>query len=156
MTDLHALVYVSRAAHVLSLSELDRLLVRAQARNRESGVTGVLLYSNLQFMQYLEGPGEAMAKIYGIIKADRQHHGIIELQRERIFVREFPEWSMAFRSTQLWQSPADAPATGASLAAVGLSRAELYDVLQLPGPPSSIARTVLTKFWNRARLPAEF
>jgi Sensors of blue-light using FAD len=52
-----AIVYVSMAAHQLSLHELKHLQERAQQRNVQQDVTGVLLYSEGAFMQYLEGPG---------------------------------------------------------------------------------------------------
>jgi len=156
MSGLHALVYVSRAAHVLSLVELDAVLQRAQVRNAQLGVTGVLLHTGGQFMQYIEGPADAMGTIYGSIKADRRHHGIIELLREEIPEREYPPWSMAFRSSLAWRGGPAGQNSGPALTAVALSRPALYEELQFPGPSTSAARTLLTKFWNRARAPAAF
>ena len=155
MSELHALVYVSQAAHALSLTEIDHLLGRAQARNRDRGVTGVLLYSDRHFMQYLEGPLASMAEIYGIIRADRQHHGLIELLRDTVRTREFPDWAMAFRSTGAGVDPNPALAVQ-SVAAVGLSRPTLYDDLRLPCAPTPAARMLLSGFWNLARQRAAF
>jgi hypothetical protein len=89
----------------MSLTEIDHLLERAQARNLECGVTGVLLCSDGQFMQYIEGPAASMSRTYGVIKADRNHHCIIELLRGEIAEREFPEWAVAFRSNDVFSSP---------------------------------------------------
>jgi len=76
---------------------MDRLLSSAQARNTEHAVTGVLLYSNGHFIQYLEGPVAGVETIWDIIKADPLHHRIVEHTHEPIRQREFAEWSMAFR-----------------------------------------------------------
>lgn len=60
MNDLQSLVYVSTASHHLSDAEISHLLGRARARNAHELVTGVLLYSHGNFMQYLEGPRAGM------------------------------------------------------------------------------------------------
>jgi hypothetical protein len=138
MADLHALVYVSVASHPLSQAEINHLLERARARNAREQVTGVLLYSHGNFMQYLEGPASGIANVYQAIKADGLHHGIIELLREAIAEREFSDWSMAFRS----------------VSAFGISSPERFDSLFIPKiDPAVCAATgthrLLWKFWNK-------
>ncbi len=98
MAGLCALTYTSEAIKKLTRPEIDHLLTRAQARNAEYGVTGVLLYTNERFIQYLEGPSEGVSTIWEIIKADPLHHRIVEHMREAIQAREFAQWSMAFRA----------------------------------------------------------
>jgi Sensors of blue-light using FAD len=98
MPGIQALTYTSDARQLLSRPQIDHLLARARERNAQEGVTGVLLYSNGAFMQYLEGPEEGLSKIWHIIKTDPLHHQIVEQPREPVRVREFGEWSMAFRS----------------------------------------------------------
>ena len=78
MAQLHALVYVSTARHRLSLDEIDHLLERARVRNEREGVTGVLLYNDGNFMQYLEGPAAGMSVVYAAIQRDALHAGLIE------------------------------------------------------------------------------
>jgi hypothetical protein len=145
MLDLHALVYVSSATHLLSMPELNHLLERARARNAREGVTGVLLYSHGNFMQYLEGPASGMSKIYEIIKADPLHRGIIELLREPIRTREFADWSMAFRS----------------ISAFGMSSPEELEAVFFAkhdpsAGPVSASHTLLAKFWNKGKGPVTF
>ncbi len=145
MPDLHALVYVSIATRQLSIDETDHLLFRAQARNETYGVTGALLYTGGHFMQYIEGPAAGMSTIYDIIKADAQHHGIIELLRTPVETREFPEWSMGFQSKD----------------AYGMSNPyKLMDFLPPEVAHSSKAlsypRSLLNRFWNRASLAESF
>ncbi len=49
------LVYVSSATKLFSEAELVELLRQARARNSHSGITGMLLYSNGNFIQVIEG-----------------------------------------------------------------------------------------------------
>ena len=142
MTELHALVYVSTATRSLSAEELHHLLDRARARNSREGVTGVLLYSHRNFIQYLEGPASGIEKVYAIIKADPQHHGIIELMHEPIQSREFSDWSMAFRD----------------ISAFGIaSPPEIDRVFEAAGSagscPASAGHVFLSKFWNKGSVP---
>jgi hypothetical protein len=142
MTDLQSLVYVSTAVRPLSRPEIDHLLERARARNAQEGVTGVLLYSHGNFMQYLEGPACGLAKVYEVIVADPQHRGIIELVREPIQAREFADWSMAFRS----------------ISAFGISNPVGLDAMFSAGlvptrGTASAAYILLSKFWNKGMGP---
>ena len=142
MTELHALVYVSTATRTLSDDELRHLLERARTRNAKEGVTGVLLYSHGNFIQYLEGPASGIEKVYSVIKADPQHHGIIELMNETIESREFSDWSMAFRNISAFgmSSPPDIHKVFEAAGSTGF-RAE------------SAAHVFLTKFWNKGSVP---
>ena len=144
MNDLQALVYVSTAAHHLSEAEIGHLLDRARERNAKAQVTGVLLYSHGNFMQYLEGPRAGVASVYEHIVADRLHHGIIELVREPIAAREFSDWTMAFRS----------------ISAFGLSSPDKFDDLFLAkidpaAAAPSVTHSLLLKFWNKGAMPAK-
>jgi len=141
MNDLQALVYVSTASHHLSEAEISHLLDRARARNAKEEVTGVLLYSHGNFMQYLEGPSAGVARVYGHIVADRLHHGIIELVREPIPAREFMDWTMAFRS----------------ISSYGMSSPDKFDRLFMAkidpaAAAPSVTHSLLWKFWNKGRL----
>lgn len=102
MAGLYALTYTSEGIRPLSRPQIDHLLARAQARNAEHAVTGVLLYTNDHFIQYIEGPAEGVAAIWDIIKADPLHHRIVEHTREPIRERAFAEWAMAFRAGEAY------------------------------------------------------
>lgn len=70
-------------------------LARAAARfNFEAGVTGVLLYDGLRFLQYIEGPEDTINVVYSRILSARSHCELIELGRGRVSGRFFPYWSM--------------------------------------------------------------
>ncbi|MEY2892979.1 MAG: hypothetical protein RJA98_2887 [Pseudomonadota bacterium] len=145
MAPLHALVYVSTARHRLSLDEIDHLLERARVRNERVGVTGVLLYNDGNFMQYLEGPAAGMAEVYAAIQRDALHSGLIELQRDTPPHREFQEWSMGFRASSAIQMPDDPRADRI-----------LAERLQLQGAPRSLSHALLNRFWGQGCRPLAF
>jgi hypothetical protein len=138
LPELHALVYVSTASRALSNEELQHLLDRARIRNSKEGITGVLLYSHRNFIQYLEGPPAGLERVYAIIKADPQHHGIIELMHEPIQSREFADWSMAFRNISAF-GMASPPGIDAVFEAAG----------SVGSRPTSAGHVFLSKFWNK-------
>lgn len=98
MSALHALTYTSEARLPLLRSQIDHILLRSRELNSIRGLTGVLLYTDGKFIQYLEGPKAGLEKTWCIIKADPLHHKIVEEEWKWIQVREFEQWSMAFRA----------------------------------------------------------
>ena len=138
--DLFSIVYVSTAARPVPLADLMHLLDGAKRRNAEEGVTGLLLYSNTSFMQYLEGPAVGLARVYDVIKTHPMHYGLIDLVREPIEDRAFPEWSMAFQVAGAFgnSSPAEQDA---------LLESRLDEAAQ----PKSVALDLLLKFWRQGQ-----
>jgi hypothetical protein len=137
-----SILYVSAATRLLSAAQMQQLLDSARARNVQQGVTGVLLYSDGNFMQYLEGPSGGLSKIYKVISNSSQHHGMIELLREPLPAREFAEFPMAFRAVGM----ADMPTVGPENASVLRHLTESQN-------PNSAARRLITKFWNHDKGP---
>lgn len=89
------ITYVSRFAKPFSESELEKLGEASSERNRRLGVTGVLMTSGGIFFQILEGPEEAVDKIYSAISADPRHTDLVVLELEHdVRQRNYPDWSM--------------------------------------------------------------
>ncbi len=99
--DLHAISYTSSAVHIPTRAELETLLTKSRARNHQEAVTGVLLYCDGTFHQYIEGPREGLDRVYAAILRDPLHHHIFEMLREPIETREFAHWSMGYRGVDL-------------------------------------------------------
>ena len=109
-TSLQTLVYRSKATRPLSAADLERILEVARVRNSELGVTGVLLFTDGRFTQYLEGPAEGIDKVFGYIKASSLHTEIEALSSKQVEQRHYPDWSMAYFTNGTWGSaplPAD-------------------------------------------------
>ena len=75
---------------------LESLLAEARGLNRSSGVTGVLLFSDGNFMQLFEGESDAVDETYTRIRSSTRHRGLIQLFDRPIEHRSFPDWEMGF------------------------------------------------------------
>ena len=64
------ITYVSRFAKPFSEGELEKLGESSARNNEELGVTGVLMTSGGIFFQILEGPEEAVDRVYSAIAND--------------------------------------------------------------------------------------
>lgn len=138
--DLYAIVYVSTAAREASLNELMHLLDAARRRNEDEGITGLLLYADQRFMQYLEGPASGLSRVYDIIRSHPLHYGLIDLVRQPIAQRQFADWSMAFHSVGAFGR--SAPAEQDAL---------LARLLAEPSHDPYGARELLSRFWLTGR-----
>ena len=136
---LDSLVYVSSAVRLLSLKKITYLLKRARERNKEYGITGVLLYIGGNFMQYIEGPKDNLDIIYKIIRKDEQHTGLILVSREAIEGRQFGDWSMAYQTKDV-EGYVGSPS----------ERRLIEMIIELPNDNPSAARIALHGFWDRS------
>jgi len=93
---LQQLIYTSAAAKPLSEHELSMLLLGARNRNRNRGITGILLYHEGAFLQVLEGEASTVQRLFDSISRDPRHLRVTELLRRDIEVREFADWAMGF------------------------------------------------------------
>ena len=95
---LTSLVYVSSAVELFSQAELRALLDTSRRNNTRTGITGMLLYKDGNFMQVLEGPASAVRDLHERINHDPRHTGLITLMERTITQRQFADWSMGFRN----------------------------------------------------------
>ncbi len=91
---LSNLVYRSRAVQPLSAPELHELALAAQSRNRNEAVTGLVLYDDDRFFQWLEGPTDSLERIMQSIWNDPRHTDIEVLHTQPIAARTFGKWNM--------------------------------------------------------------
>jgi hypothetical protein len=91
---LCSLVYRSRAVVSLSDYELYELVQSAQTRNAAESVTGLLLYDDGRFYQWLEGPVACVDRLMQSIVADRRHTEIEILSDKPSATRQFGDWTM--------------------------------------------------------------
>ena len=91
------IAYASTAARDLTEADLDALAEESRRLNTAAGVTGLLLYCDGNFMQYIEGPADAVAASFARIRASRWHYQVNELMDEPGSSNcEFAQWSMGF------------------------------------------------------------
>ncbi len=94
---MRSLVYVSSATVEFSSADLLELLAKARTRNRDAGVTGMLLYKKGSFIQVLEGADEAVHNVYARVSRDTRHSGCLQLLDQPLETRQFASWEMGFR-----------------------------------------------------------
>jgi hypothetical protein len=92
----YRLLYVSTARHFLSARELETLLQQSRGHNTAAGLTGMLVYVNGHFMQYVEGPQQPIEALALRLERDNRHHGLIRLIEGPAPQRIFTDWSMGF------------------------------------------------------------
>jgi hypothetical protein len=88
------LAYRSRANVPMDEAALDLILSLAQKRNRAEGVTGVLVYDKGCFLQWLEGPPQALARVWSSISRDPRHGEIEVLRQGALPERFFDNWDL--------------------------------------------------------------
>ena len=87
------LLYFSQSKDVISDEEIQSILQSSRHNNAGRGIIGVLIYGGGLFMQVLEGPQQAVLRLYVKILDDRRHgsHIIHIIPTNK---RIFEGWSM--------------------------------------------------------------
>ena len=93
---LRQIMYISSATGPMSATECATIAQAAAERNQTDNVTGLLLFNSKRFLQVLEGPREAVDRIYARIGRDGRHNALVKLRDIPIDAREFGEWGMAY------------------------------------------------------------
>ena len=91
---LCTVVYRSRAVRALTPPALHELSVAAQARNSHEAITGLMLYDQGRFFQWLEGPPDSVDRVMSSIRNDARHTDLEILNSQVAHSRTFGDWSM--------------------------------------------------------------
>lgn len=78
-------------------AELEGLLHQAKTNNATRDVSGILIYNDGNFIQYLEGPESTLHELFDKIKGDPRHTSVTRLDFAKIDARVFGDWWMGFR-----------------------------------------------------------
>jgi hypothetical protein len=95
------IVYTSTATYPFAEADLKQMLGHWRETNARLDITGVLLYSEGNIMQVLEGPAESIQGLFGTIAADVRHRTVVKLGDGPLQARTFSDWSMRFRSVDM-------------------------------------------------------
>ncbi len=79
MKQFYSICYVSKASSSLTSNDLDDLFNYTAATNTQFNVTGILLHSEGNFFQVLEGNHKHLTVLFDRIKADQRHNTIFEV-----------------------------------------------------------------------------
>jgi uncharacterized membrane protein (DUF373 family) len=81
----------------MSTDDLMDILKKSRENNSRHGVSGMLLFTGDCFIQVLEGDEKVVDDLVHTIKNDPRHKGFRVLDRKKISVREYSEWTMGFK-----------------------------------------------------------
>jgi hypothetical protein len=94
MLKLKTLTYTSRARLDLSNGELGEIHQTARHLNALDGITGLLVFDGVRFLQIVEGAEEAVDSLVARLRADPRHSAFEIRDQRFVSARSFPEWSM--------------------------------------------------------------
>jgi hypothetical protein len=97
---LSRVIYRSRALRPFSIADLHALTEASRQRNSREHITGVVLYDNERFYQWLEGPDLSIERVMQSIRQDPRHTDVEVLDRSASPVRSFAGWSMKLAAPQ--------------------------------------------------------
>jgi len=94
----YAISYVSTATRDLNEEEIENILTSSEKNNNKNNVTGLLLFSEGNFFQIIEGSKEQINELYKKIENDSRHRNIIKLFQKRIHKESFDGYKSDFIS----------------------------------------------------------
>jgi hypothetical protein len=94
---MRIIIYISRAKHRFTASDLAELRDLAAARNRSINITGLLLFDGTRFIQALEGDAAAVQVVMDRIANDSRHDNISYFKPIETDRRQFNSWLTEYR-----------------------------------------------------------
>lgn len=92
------LIYLSSAKQLYTEADLSDILTKSRLNNTRKDITGLLLYHDGSILQILEGNKDTVLEVYSKIEQDDRHHNIIKMVTGMSDERNFPDWSMGFKT----------------------------------------------------------
>ena len=90
------MIYASKVTDSVDSSDIKAIADTAVEKNAELGLTGLLCYNGEVFVQWLEGPRDAVNELYATILRDWRHERITILDYSEVDERVFHDWGMGF------------------------------------------------------------
>jgi Sensors of blue-light using FAD len=83
-------------------ARLDDILTASRRNNARDDITGALICRADLYLQWLEGPADAVDALFATISGDDRHQDVHVLVRGPITHRMFPAWAMRDDPAQSW------------------------------------------------------
>ncbi|MGZ8137349.1 MAG: phosphate-starvation-inducible PsiE family protein [Methylococcaceae bacterium] len=91
------ITYISIPTRPISADDLIDILNNSRANNARLGVSGMLLFTGSIFIQLLEGDEKIIEELIETIKKDPRHKDFRVIEKKKISVREYADWTMGFK-----------------------------------------------------------
>ena len=95
---MYRIIYLSSATTKFTNEEILTLLNASRKNNEANKITGLLLYSDGNFLQIIEGKQKKIKALYAKINMDFRHRNIIKVFEGKVSHRIYPKWHMGFNS----------------------------------------------------------
>ncbi|WP_299315237.1 BLUF domain-containing protein [uncultured Aquimarina sp.] len=92
---LHTISYVSTSKE-LSDFQINELLYTTKLKNEDLGITGILMYSDYNFFQIIEGEKKVIQYLYQKIKRDIRHFNLIKILDRSINIPSFTSFQSTY------------------------------------------------------------
>ena len=139
-TPVWQIVYVSTAVQRFDQVHLRQIAEASQRNNRDLEVTGILMYRNRTFMQFLEAPNRSVGRtLLEKIKRDQRHYKLDVIRDGLIPQRQFNGWCMRI----VHQSDLDSP-----LGAVSEKLSMLHDASHAVSEKAKETLFIMRGLWT--------
>ncbi len=91
----HTIAYVSTSSK-LSNHQINELMSDSKLKNEEDGITGVLMYSDQNFFQIIEGEKKIIIELYAKIERDPRHYNLIKIFDRQIKKPSFTSFQNSY------------------------------------------------------------
>lgn len=95
------ILYTSTASIYFRPEMLEAMLTGFRKSNHKHGITGMLVYSEGTFMQFIEGKNDTVDRLIKNIIKDKTHHSVMIWENSPSQVRLFSDWSMSFKNVSI-------------------------------------------------------
>lgn len=106
----YAISYVSTAAKELTEQTIEATLNFSKNWNNDNKITGMLLFSEGNFFQVLEGDQKTLQDLFGRIQNDKRHYDIIKIFEKEVAEHAFDTYEVDFISMDARYDQNDMPA----------------------------------------------
>jgi hypothetical protein len=103
------LLYLSSARPELTEDALLKILSESQKRNASREITGLLLHSDGNIIQIIEGTESTVEALFSKIESDSRHNQVMVLSRKFVESRDCPEFKMGFKRASVQRLAAELP-----------------------------------------------
>lgn len=90
----NCVTYTSLAALDLGEWQLFEIAAIARDLNALDGITGLLIFNGTHFLQWIEGPPQAIDELIERLRRDQRHIGLEIRDQQTTTARLFADWSM--------------------------------------------------------------
>ena len=94
--DLVQLIYTSKKTQSMPLIDIMSMVEKAAENNAKADISGQLIFRDGRFLQLLEGPVEAVNRLYYHIIKDARHADPVLIHYGLAYSRLYEKWGMKY------------------------------------------------------------